>query len=492
MTFPKTLTVRFLLCLFFVVAIAAAPRKALASGDYGCSRIWRMAHHNYESCSNMAMLSPGNDTRVNLLLLMADLRPSTLPAGIQAKAGNPPLFTWEDIADLPEQGASYGANTPTDEESKPCTLSKDDEFVAAVQVDPLLTPAERVALLDARTHVQEGCTSETMAAALVSAARSTSSPAARSYVQYLRGAAKFWQMDDAGAVAVFQPLVSAQTLWVRETSAYMAARALLRLVQVGAFDEYGEMTERWHAEPSRVVSAQAALDLYLQQYPRGRYTKSARGLKRRSYWLAGDTLHLTDEYSALLSQTPEQRGFSDADLLQEIDNKISIIPSNSGSPLSDLSASEPQKNTHSPLLLAMLDFASMRTLERTNPESDRQTILDKTLSLATLQQQRQYFEGNLPLYELLLATHAFYVEKNPAEVLKLLPDNTRQGYYTYLQFSRQTLRGMALEALKDHNSLAFWTSMLPASKSPFQRSALELAIAWLAQCEYRNDLSPCP
>jgi len=97
---------------------------------------------------------------------------------------------------------------------------------------------------------------------------------------------------------------------------------------------------------------------------------------------------------------------------------------------------------------------------------------------AVLEAQKPYFARQAPLYEYLLASYAFYVEKKPADVLQLIPDAARERTFSYLQFSRQMLRGMALEAVKDHNALGFWMQMLPGATQAFQRPALELAIAY--------------
>src|SRR5215475_943887 len=77
-------------------------KPALASGDSGCYTIWRLVHHDYVGCSNMAFLSPSNDTRVNLLLMMADLRSATArPALKEATRTRPdaPLFMWEALVE---------------------------------------------------------------------------------------------------------------------------------------------------------------------------------------------------------------------------------------------------------------------------------------------------------------------------------------------------------------------------------------------------------
>ena len=61
--------------------------------------------------------------------------------------------------------------------------------------------------------------------------------------------------------------------------------------------------------------------------------------------------------------------------------------------------------------------------------------------------------------------------------LATLGDAARQGSFNALQFSRQVLRGMALEAPKGRNARGFWTDMLSGAGAPFQRPTIELALA---------------
>jgi hypothetical protein len=100
------------------------------------------------------------------------------------------------------------------------------------------------------------------------------------------------------------------------------------------------------------------------------------------------------------------------------------------------------------------------------------------LSISELQRQKPSFAAQMPLYEYLLAAHAFYVENKPGDVLRMIPDAARQSSFSHVQFSRQMLRGMALEAVKDQNALPFWTQMLPGANAANERSVLELAIAY--------------
>lgn len=162
---------------------------------------------------------------------------------------------------------------------------------------------------------------------------------------------------------------------------------------------------------------------------------------------------------------------SDTDLAQEIDNKLLPLPLEMASEKETQSTPNRETWGHDPAMLAVLDLYWMRTAEAGRSHS-------QAMPRAALEAQKPYFAGQMPLYEYLLAAYAFYVERQPADVLRLIPDAARQKTFSYLQFSRQMLRGMALEAVKDHNALGFWMQMLGGASQPFQRPALELAIAY--------------
>ncbi len=257
----------------------------------------------------------------------------------------------------------------------------------------------------------------------------------------------------------------------------MVARCLINRAQVGAFDEYGSFNKGWQADATIVTEAEVSLDSYLKQYPKGAYAQSARGLKRRGYWLAHDTARLQQEYGALLLLPAVERSISDVDLVQEIDNKITTPLDSSGIGADATSVERSVNSTQNPLLLAMLDLEAMRSPAdaASGPATQAKTDL---LPTAALEKQKPWFASQIPLYQFLLAVHAFYVENKPAEVLRMIPDATHQASFTYLQFSRQVLRGMALEAVKDRNALGFWMQMLPGAQAAYQRPALELAIAF--------------
>lgn len=486
MNFSASRIRRCSIAMLVLFASISFTRQALASGDYGCSMAWRLVHHDYDGCSNMAFLSPSNDTRVNLLLLMADLRPAKLNSATNTAtkpSPDAPLFQWEQLAS--KFGLQADKATPTDNDagaqSNPvfCSapLPLDDPFALAVQADHELKQEERDALLGARKKAQSSCVTDA-ASAIANAEKVIKTAQARAYALYLEGAAEFWRTDYDKAAATFSALTNAQSAWVRETATYMIGRSLINQAQVGAFDEYGSFSKNWHADAKSVTAVEAALDKYLQQYPKGAYAQSARGLKRRGYWLAQDTGKLEEEYGALLMLSPEERNTSDVNLAQEIDNKVTTPPDSFGAARDNASEDALLNATQNPLMLAMLDLEAMRTTNGTTSRSDSDANLRKPISLSRLQQQKPYFAAQMPLYEYLLAAYAFYIENKPAEVLQMIPDAARQGSFSYVQFSRQVLRGIALEALKDHNALGFWMQMLPGAKASYERPVLELAIAY--------------
>ena len=65
---------RFIWLFSFGLVIWATDwAPAAASSDYFPERTWTLTNRNLTPGSNLAMLQPGNDTRVNLLLLLRDL-----------------------------------------------------------------------------------------------------------------------------------------------------------------------------------------------------------------------------------------------------------------------------------------------------------------------------------------------------------------------------------------------------------------------------------
>ncbi len=60
------------LLLSALTLTALCTGQAQASSDDICSPTWKLYANQLDNCSNLPFLSPGNDSRVNLRLLLAD------------------------------------------------------------------------------------------------------------------------------------------------------------------------------------------------------------------------------------------------------------------------------------------------------------------------------------------------------------------------------------------------------------------------------------
>jgi hypothetical protein len=100
------------------------------------------------------------------------------------------------------------------------------------------------------------------------------------------------------------------------------------------------------------------------------------------------------------------------------------------------------------------------------------------LTEAVLAAQRPAFAGREPLFAYLLAAHAYYVDHDAAGALRLLPKLTQDQHMTYLAFSQQALRGLALEASGDPAAARqHWLALMGAARPTLQRPILDVALA---------------
>ena len=440
---------------------------AQASGDFGCYPSWTLEHHDLTGCDDMAMLSPGNDTRTNLVLLMMELRaekdgkPAALPASTTKEYA---LFDWPTFGArlVPPPADADSSDGYTEGQGSRCLSDAAGEaaFAGALTAAKDVPDNERALLTDARKNLAPTCTGASGGAeGVAKAAGEVQSPLGKSFAAYLQGAQAFYDGNYDAAAAAFAGIASADDTWLKETARYMQGRVEVNRAQVDAFDEYGAPKEGSTIDPKVIDAAEAGLQNYLKDYPDGAYASSARGLLRRVYWLGGRADKLAAQYAELLAVDPEPRGLDDIALADEIDNKL--LPG-----LTD-------QATTDPTLLAVLDLKHMR-----GPDgADDKDCCGQPMTRAALEAQKPAFAANPALYAFLDAAYAFYVERKPDTVLKLIPDEKSDQGFGPLAFSRQTLRGMALEALKDPAARDHWLAMLPGALQPFQHPAIELAIA---------------
>lgn len=439
-----------LLALIFLLCLGVGWHgQAHASGDVGCSPSWTLAHPDMSACDNMAVIGPGNDSRVNLLLLIGRPVGGDAPAVFFDMAGARAIFS--------PRPATEDASSYSDGEGSRCRSNGPGAAAFEGALGRSRVPArERDALIAARRALQPDCATEGKGAP---GSTDIASAAGKEFAAYLDGAAAFYAADYDRAADRFRGLGTAQDAWLRETALYMLGRVEVNRAQRGLYDEYGSRNPDAKPEARVLASAEAGLRAYMRAYPRGAYFASARGLLRRVFWLARDVRRLEAEYAALLKMPAADRGLDDVALADEIDDKL-------------LTIAQPEQLSD-PLLLATLDLMRMRVLRDENGD----VCCDAPMTREALDAQRGRFASMPALFTFLQAVYASYVGDKPAEVQRLIPDASHQRDFTYLEFSRQMLRGRALEAQRDRNARGFWIDLLPGAMHPGQRPAVELAIA---------------
>lgn len=443
---------------FVAAAFAIAGVAAYASSDSRHVPTWELAKDYYDPGGNAAVLTPGNDTRVNLLLLLADRRgaPVRDPA---AAVETPPLvlFSWTTMSAAavpPSDSDSGGWREPSRCQSQPAGAAA---FVAALRSNPKVPPAEKQRLAAAREAFIPDCSGAGAPPPGVGA----STPAGRAFEAYLKAAGDFYGGRFEEGRTTFAGLARAPDPWLRETALYMVARTELNRAQQASFDEYGSLAEPARRDLAAIGAAGAAFDAYLKAYPNGRYASSARGLTRRVAWLAGNGEALADAFGRQVAASGRLDGAADAPALsEEID--LTLLASGGGAAARD------------PLLLAVADLQQMRCID--DPDTPAKDCAPR-LGKRALERQEPLFARDKALFGYLRAAEAFFVRGQPREVLALIPDAARQKRFSYVEFSRQMLRGMALDALGDRNARGFWLSLFDGATQPYQREALELALA---------------
>ena len=404
----------------------------------------------------MGILSPGNDTRVNLVFLLADARGQKLPKAAPTSDGypKPSLFT---PADWPRFAASLFTpkaddETSTGEGSVCVSFAKGSvDFLAAVAADKDVSDADKTNLKSAREAMI--CPDGSSGSTTPVPALDVQSTNAKDFAAYLVSVRNFYQASHFDA-AGFAALANSNQPWVREASRYMQARVALLAAQAEAFSEYGTL-EKEKINPAMVKAAKDALEAYLKDYPQGAYAMSATGLLRRAAWLSSDGSAQQAAYAALLAKAEVNE--ESLALINELDLK--------------LPADAYLTEGADPLFLAVEDLRQMR--EQMGDDGKPKP----GMKAEVIEAQKQRFAGNEALYDYLLAVRAWFVDKDAQAVLKLLPEKPPTAELNYLEFSRQLLRAAALDERDDKAARAAYVAMFPFAKQPFQDTTLQLALA---------------
>ncbi len=453
------MSIRELSLALCLSTIGLAPPAWASGGTDGCDPRWRIDLARFSLCNAVGALVPGNDTRTNLALLLMDGHgvPTRRPP-----ADTAPLLEWLDF-----KAAFYGPAVDDDDgfpsgQGARCRSNEGGTsgFDAAVGDARGLGADERPALVDARAALGRACLMGQDGRALTDThpvsidTSGVTSAIGRQFSTYLEGVEAFYGSSLDLAERDFERIRTSPDPWLSDTAAYMVLRTRVNRLQVGAFEDYGTFKGSGSVDKDLARATEASLDDYVRDHPRGRYLGSAQGLMRRVEWLAGWTDRLAYRYSTLLAQSPSARGIDDPRLVEEVDAKL--LPTLTPSATTD------------PTLLAVADLKAMRRADGSGQGAPARPDLEA---------QRGAFATAPDLYGYLRAAMAFHVDGDAAAVVRSIPDDTRRRGGDYLWFSRQLLRGEALEAVGDVNARGFWKDLLPGAERPLDALMVQLALA---------------
>ncbi len=451
---------RIFVWFFAALTALSFESPARASGDYGgCGQTMKIDYDAFNNCDSMGFISPGNDTRINLVYLLSDARGQKLKTAKPSSEPNSTVVNYWP-SDWPTFWTSLdlgpkAAATESDSEYGEGTICVSDEtgsagFLAALAADAGVTESEKTTLANIRKSIK--CKTPGGGDGAID----VQSPAAKEFAAYINAIRNFYFVSHTDATA-FAALTNSSQPWVREAARYMKARVALLTAQASAFDEYGTL-EKGNVSSENVKAALDGLNTYLKDYPKGTYAASATGLLRRAYWVSGDTQKLAVAYSVAIGRNNiDNAGLA---LVNELDLKL---PANTD-----------QGNPSDVLLLAMEDLRSMRK----QTDSDDKALPGMKADVIVAQHER--FANHEDIYNYLLGARAWFVDKDAKAVLQLFPEKAAAGEaWTYVEFSGQLLRASALNAMGDKTARSALVNLFPNATQAFQRGTLELALAML-------------
>jgi hypothetical protein len=458
------------------IFLAGFSSACYASGDYGCDAPrGNLLFRTYQNCNSVPFLSPSNDSRLNLELLLIDA--GKLTGALDTTSPVYPVgrnfllvpFDFDDwvpsepgaAKNAGDANATANSNDYAQGEGSRCNSSDEglDAFTKAVNADAGLPKDEATILIAARGALMTSCDAGTHPD--WKAPEGIHSAVGRDFLTYIAGANAFYAGDFATAANDFTSLKNSSNPWLKETALYMVARTFLNSAPRGAFGDWGQL-DLTKVDKGDLKGAEDAFTSYLQYYPQGIYAVSARGLLRRVYWLGNDRTQLAAAFDRAFANS--QKGSNNVSLLelvQEADAKL----------LDSVTVDQIQ----SPQFLAILDLMNMRSGDDPAPGATSRS----SFTLAQLEAQKDRFAKNPALYNYLLAVFHVYIDDKPDQALALLP-SLPSTPLNYFAFSQQTLRVLAMDASKQYDAeRALLLAMLPLAKMPLQNEQLQMALARL-------------
>lgn len=428
------------------------------------------------------VLTPGNDSRDNLLRLLSEAKSFTLPVqSIPADItrSRDVYFAYHPEWDDLEDPAPAAVDKPAEEsplnkqwaalQLEPVETHQDGEqenrfvsnnagslsqFFAALLADDSLTAEQRHALAQARLGLYAGASDEQISASL---ATLPADSAALLYKTYLTGAARFYAGDYEGADRAFAPLIDSDRPWLAETAHYMLMRTALNKSSQNSMGEYGDFTIDRIDRPA-AEQAQKAAQAYLQRWPEGRYADSTRGMLRRINWYLQAWPQLAGLYEQQFQQAADAGALRG--LVIEYDNVYGM--QFNGRAVREAFPDAP--------LISYIEL--LRALRLNSDEKPTLTQDDLNSSKPAFEQR-----GKLALWR-NLQLNLWQATDNNAAILQAVKPAEQLPPHDILTFSEQVLYGEALMAQKQWPAARdFWLKLLKLSQDAEQQQYVQAKLA---------------
>ena len=428
------------------------------------------------------VLTPGNDSRDNLLRLLSEAKSFTLPVqSIPADItrSRDVYFAYHPEWDDLEDPAPAAVDKPAEEsplnkqwaalQLEPVETDQDGEqenrfvsnnagslsqFFAALLADDSLTAEQRHALAQARLGLYAGASDEQISASL---ATLPADSAALLYKTYLTGAARFYAGDYEGADRAFAPLIDSERPWLAETAHYMLMRTALNKSSQNSMGEYGDFTIDRIDRPA-AEQAQKAAQAYLQRWPEGRYADSTRGMLRRINWYLQAWPQLAGLYEQQFQQAADAGALRG--LVIEYDNVYGM----------QFNGRAVRESFPDAPLISYIEL--LRALRLNSDEKPTLTQDDLNSSKPAFEQR-----GKLALWR-NLQLNLWQATDNNAAILQAVKPAEQLPPHDILAFSEQVLYGEALMAQKQWPAARdFWLKLLKLSQDAEQQQYVQAKLA---------------
>lgn len=334
------------------------------------------------------------------------------------------------------------------------TLAAVSQFNTALLAAPSVTPQQRHDLALARLKLFYGANITAVLDILNSFPADTD---ADLFAYYLSGIAHFYGGNFTAATQDFTLLLESKQPWLAETAQYMLMRTALNKSSQNSVGQYGDFDiARINREDAALAQKEA--QTYLQRWPTGVYADSARNMLRRINWY----LQAWPQLAGLYEQAFQQA--SDAGELRRL---VSEYDNVFGMPFYD-----------QPVQTAFPDAPQVGYVEllralRLNADSK------PALTQAQLDASKAAFEksGKLPLWR-NLQLQLWNVTGNDAAILQAVTPAKTLPAHDILAFSEQVLYGEALMAQKQWPATVdFWRQLLQLSQDREQQQFIQAKLA---------------